>query len=211
MTEGLSVGATCRKRRVVRDIGKMGDISAGDKPPPYGTRITQSLPPGGRWRAKHDGGSPRNFEDSNHPSFRILPQSPAVTAPSRRGPHITPLQGIIIVRRGGVSPPAISKKEGDICGNTPSPSASPPPVSLRLGHTRGLTTHRVVIQDPRAASLPNGGGLPRLSLWENSREAGERAHTRRLRTEPTNPKIPVITSMPPNRRRRMEGSNTRAR
>ena len=26
-------------------------------------------------------------------------------------------------------------------------------VSLRLGHARGLTTHRVVIQDPRAASL----------------------------------------------------------
>ena len=29
-----------------------------------------------------------------------------------------------------------------------------PPVSLRLGHARGLTTHRVVIQDPRAAALP---------------------------------------------------------
>ena len=64
----------------------------------------------------------------------------------------------------------------------PSPSASPPPVSLRLGHTRGLTTHRVVIQDPRAASLPRGRGsrtnttYPRLSLRESSREAGERAY-----------------------------------
>ena len=28
------------------------------------------------------------------------------------------------------------------------------PVSLRLSHARGLTAHRAVIQDPRAASLP---------------------------------------------------------
>ena len=67
------------------------------------------------------------------------------------------------------------------CGGEPSPSASPPPVSLRLGHTWGLTTHRVVIQDPRAASLPKGRGsrthapTPGLSLRESSREAGERA------------------------------------
>ena len=28
-----------------------------------------------------------------------------------------------------------------------------PGLSLRLGHARGLTVHRTVIQDPRAASL----------------------------------------------------------
>ena len=31
-----------------------------------------------------------------------------------------------------------------------------PPVSLRLGHARGLTVIQTVIQDPRAASLPAG-------------------------------------------------------
>ena len=32
-------------------------------------------------------------------------------------------------------------------------------LSLRLGHARGLTAHRAVIQYPRAASLPREGGL----------------------------------------------------
>ena len=32
-------------------------------------------------------------------------------------------------------------------------------LSLRFGHARGLTAHRAVIQGPRAASLPPGGGL----------------------------------------------------
>ena len=32
---------------VVRDIGKMGDISAGDKPPPYKVQITHLAFPAG--------------------------------------------------------------------------------------------------------------------------------------------------------------------
>ena len=35
------------------------------------------------------------------------------------------------------------------------PARSDLRVSLRLGHARGLTPHRGVIQDPRAASLPS--------------------------------------------------------
>ena len=34
-----------------------------------------------------------------------------------------------------------------------------PPLACGLGHARGLTRHRRVIQDPRAASLPQRGGL----------------------------------------------------
>jgi hypothetical protein len=34
-----------------------------------------------------------------------------------------------------------------------------PPVSPRLGHARGLTPHCGVIQDPRAAPLPQGRGF----------------------------------------------------
>ena len=34
-----------------------------------------------------------------------------------------------------------------------------PPVSLRLGHTRVLTSHRDVIHCARAASLPTGEGF----------------------------------------------------
>ena len=37
--------------------------------------------------------------------------------------------------------------------------ALPATVSLRLGHLRGLTVHRTVIQYPQAASLPPQGGL----------------------------------------------------
>ena len=58
---------------------------------------------------------------------------------------------------------------GDICAHagltvgavaySTHPPRCGPPVSLRLGHARGLTTHRVVIQDPRAASLPHKGRL----------------------------------------------------
>ena len=40
-----------------------------------------------------------------------------------------------------------------------SSTASGPPFSLRLGHARGLTAHRAVIQHPRAASLPTGEGI----------------------------------------------------
>ena len=43
-------------------------------------------------------------------------------------------------------------------GKPPSPSRKGvPPVSLRLGHARGLTIIQIVIQDPRAASLPVSG------------------------------------------------------
>ena len=39
-----------------------------------------------------------------------------------------------------------------------------PPVSLRLGHARGLTIIQIVIQDPRAAALPVSGRLRVASL-----------------------------------------------
>ena len=46
-----------------------------------------------------------------------------------------------------------------VCINTP-----PYPFSLRLGHARALTTVQVVIHYPRAASLPQRGGLYRPCL-----------------------------------------------
>ena len=39
---------------------------------------------------------------------------------------------------------------------TPHPSATPPPVSLRIGHAHAPTRHRRVIHYPRATSLPQG-------------------------------------------------------
>ena len=38
-------------------------------------------------------------------------------------------------------------------------------VSLRLGHARGLTTIQVVIQDPRAASLPRSSSQKPTQAW----------------------------------------------
>ena len=68
-----------------RDIGKTGDISAGDKPPPYDGSLFVGA----------DSISARGIGETNDIS-------------GRQG--AAPYHGISLIRRGGVSPPAVSVK-----------------------------------------------------------------------------------------------------
>ena len=59
----------------------------------------------------------------------------------------------------------------EIFGVPPQMKSNPPyPVSLRLGHARVLTTHRVAIHCARAASLPREAGFHREAI--SSTEGG---------------------------------------
>jgi len=54
---------------------------------------------------------------------------------------------------------------GRLCLHHPSPSASPTPVSLRLGHGSALTVHRTVIHSLAAASLPRQVEVEVTLVW----------------------------------------------
>ena len=62
----------------------------------------------------------------------------------------------------------VCARRGRLCGIwvrlALSVSRCEPPVSLRLGHARGLTAVQAVIQHPRAAALPVSGRLTVASL-----------------------------------------------